>query len=297
MIDQRLFLKLLGPTKPRCKLRPTTIEKIDCGLYIQEKVEYYVEDQEKISAYVLVPKYKSGKKPAIFCHHQHASNYDTAKSEMVGIKGNADLAYAKELAELGYVTLAPDAIAFEERNWHTECWWGVEYFELATRIVQGQTLIYKVLRDISVGIDYLVSREEVDDSNIGFLGHSYGARMAIWAPPFDKRIKVTVANGYCLNLQSGLDKNSGTRIPMELCIPGILEHGDVQDIVKLVPPCALYLSVGKDDKWSKDAEKIYEYAKNTFEKDQIKLKIWPGGHAFSEEMRIEAYSFFENKFN
>ena len=38
-------------------------------------------------------------------------------SEVVGLKGDADQAYASELAERGYVVIAPDALAFEERNW------------------------------------------------------------------------------------------------------------------------------------------------------------------------------------
>ena len=104
-----------------------------------------------------------------FCHHQHSSNYNRAKSEVIGLTGDPDLAYAREMAENGFITFAPDAVAFEDRNWHRESWWGTEYFELATRLVKGETLLAKVLSDISVGVDYLVTRPEVDSENIGFL--------------------------------------------------------------------------------------------------------------------------------
>ena len=66
---------------------------------------------------------------------------------------------------------------------------------------------------------------------------------------------------------------------MELCIPGILKYGDIGDIVKLIEPCSLYISSASDDKWSRDSKEIYEYAKSTFKKGELKLKIWSGGHS------------------
>jgi len=293
-MNQDNFFNLIGPLKQKCDLKPKVLETLDFGKYIQEKIEYNVEPEERIKAYILLPKKRKSKTPVVYCHHQHSSNYNRAKSEVVGLKGDPDLAYAKELAESGFITFAPDAIAFEERNWHSESWWGIEYFELATRLIKGETLIGKVLSDISVGLDYLITRDEVDGNNIGFIGHSYGGRMAIWSPVFDKRIKASVSNCYCINYKNSLLKSSGTRIPMELCVPGILKYGDIEDIVKLIEPCSLYISVAEDDKWSRDAKEIYEYAKNSFIKGELKLKIWPGGHAFSKEMRKEAYSFLNN---
>ena len=99
-----------------------------------------------------------------------------------------DQAYASELAERGYVVIAPDALAFEERNWSSPSGYA-EYYELATRLVQGRTLLSKCLHDVSVALDYLVARPEVDPLRIGFIGHSYGGKMAIWAPALDKMLK------------------------------------------------------------------------------------------------------------
>jgi dienelactone hydrolase len=76
----------------------------------------------------------------------------------IGIAGYPDQAYAKELAEHGYITFAPDGIAFEERQG------GGKWFELATRLKKGKTLMAKVLHDVSVGLDYLLSQPNVDSS-------------------------------------------------------------------------------------------------------------------------------------
>ena len=153
-----------------------------------------------------------GKTPTIFCYYQHAGNFKIGKSEVVGLAGDHDQAYAQELAELGYVTFAPDAIGFEERNWTEDKSGRAGYFEFSTRFVQGKNLLAKILQDVSAGIDYLQSLDEVDGEKIGFIGHSYSGRMAIWGPAFDKRIKVSISNCGCVNFKDSLDKNDSVRI-------------------------------------------------------------------------------------
>ena len=109
------LMKLLGKFPTKVNPRVKTLEKKDCGKYIREKIEYSVEKGERIRAYILMPK-NIKKAPAIFCHHQHAGNWELGKSEVVGIKGDRNQAVAVELAERGYITFAPDCIGFEERN-------------------------------------------------------------------------------------------------------------------------------------------------------------------------------------
>src|SRR5208283_3642995 len=135
------------------------------------------------------------------------------------------------------------------------------------------------------------TRPEVEKNKIGFIGHSYGGRMAIWSPVFDNRIKVSVSNCGCINYKDSLPNNVG--IQMEFCIPGILQHGDIEDIVRLVEPCPLYISATDDDIWSYGAQKIYDYAKSAFSHGELKLKIWHGKHLFTKEMREEAYLFLD----
>lgn len=287
------YIKLLGPITKKVKPKGKIISRKVFKNYIQEKIEYFVEKNEKIKAFLLIPKNLEKKAPLIICHHQHASKYIRAKSEMVGLVGDRNLAYAKELVEKGFVTFAPDAIGFEERNKSKKNWWGSEYFELATRLIKGKTLLAKNLSDLSISLDYLQTRKEINKYKIGFIGHSFGGRMAVLFPAYDKRVKASVSNCYCRNFKDSLNFNSKTRIPMELVVPNILKFGDFKDIVKLVHPCHLYISAAKKDKWSQDAKKIYNYVKPTFKIATLKLKIWPVKHEFSKKMRYEAYKFLE----
>lgn len=292
MIVRRSLRSRLGPFPTKAPLEAKVISQEECGAYLREKVEYAVEDGERITAYVLIPKNSQGKAPAVFCHHQHAGNFALGKSEVVGLAGDPDQAYAAELAERGYVAFAPDAIAFEERN-GADGDPRVEYYELATRLVKGRTLMAKVLHDVSVGIDYLRERPEVDGSRIGFIGHSYGGRMALWAPAFDKRIKASVSHCGCVNYRNSLTREAG--IQMEFCIPGIMEVADVEDVVCLIAPRAVLISATDQDKWSRGAQELYDYAKPAFPGGTLELSLYEGNHVFTPEMRQRAYAFLDKR--
>jgi dienelactone hydrolase len=289
-MDRSTLLNALGEFPQKVPLQSRTLESVDCGSYAREKVEYYTEPDEPIRAYVCIPKNSEPRTPAIFCHHQHNWNFVLGKSEVVGLAGDPDQAYAAELAERGYITFAPDAIGFEERDWSGGTF-KTSYFELTSRLVTGRTLLAKVLHDVFVGIDYLQSLDAVDPNRIGFIGHSYGGRMAIWAPAFDKRIKVSVSNCGCVNYKNSIRRDAG--IQMEFCVPQIMNLGDIEDVVALVAPTPLYLSAAENDKWSRGAQQILDAAKSSFPDGNLKLKIWSGNHVFTKAMRDEAYLFLD----
>lgn len=286
------LLRLVGQFPERVPLDAEVVNSADCGTYMREKIEYSVESGERVSAYMLIPKDVSDTTQAVFCHHQHAGNYELGKSEVVGLAGNTNQAYARELAERGYIAFAPDAIGFEERN-SGDLSGRLQYFELANRIVRGETLLAKALHDISVGIDYLISRPDVDRDRIAFIGHSYGGRMAIWAPAFDKRIRVSVSSCGCIPYRHSLTHDTGIQI--EFCVPGIMQWGDIDDVVGLIEPSSLLIIAADNDKWSSGAREIYEHSKSAFSKGELKLSMFGGDHTLTKEMREEAYRFIEER--
>ena len=292
MMDRKTLLSLLGKPPVNPELSLELLEEIDCGAYIRRKVSYLVEPGERITAYLCLPTVDSGPFPAVFCFHEHGGNRLLGKSEVVGLAGSPDQAYAKELAQRGYVTLAPDAICFEERADPED----PTYFhlqQLHTRLVKGETLLGKVLFDMSVGLDLLASLPEVDSSRMGFIGHSYGGRTALFAPVYDRRIKTAVCNCGSTNFKNMLKHDTG--IQFDFVVPGFLDHGDLEDVVRLVEPASLLIQGTVDDKGSLGIEEMVEYARPAFRQGTLAYRVFPGQHEFSQPMRQYAYEFLDEQ--
>jgi dienelactone hydrolase len=293
-MDRNKLLSLLGEMPTKAELNLKVHEEVDCGSFIRQKISYSSEIGEIIPAFLCIPKHTLTSIPAIYCFHQHAGNWQLGKSEVVGLAGSPDQAYAKELAERGYVTLAPDAICFEERaklddpiRYHVH--------QLHTRLMSEKTLLGKVLFDICAGIDLLENLSEVDAKRIGFIGHSYGGRTALFAPAFDKRIKASVSNCGSTTFKTMLAQNTG--IQFDYVIPDFLKWGDIEDVVRLVEPCNLLILGTDDDRWSRNIEEIFEYAKSAFIQGKFERQVYAGKHCFYEEMRQRAYSFLDEHLN
>ena len=285
-VDRRALTRLLGPWPTKVPLHAATTEVTLCGSYCRERVEYDVEAGERIAAYVLVPQDRPPR-AAVFVHHQHADEYGIGKSEVVGLAGDPDQSIGVDLVRRGYLVLAPDAFGFEDRNTDGGTSRTVDR-AAAHRLVSRGTLLAKVLHDVQVGLDYLQARPDVVRTRFGFVGHSYGGRMAIWVPTFDRRVAVSVSHCGALTYADHL--RLGLPIQPEFVVPGIAERTDLGEIAGLVR-ADLLLSSTTEDRWSPSAQSVYDTASAAG--GNVSLRLWPGGHVFTAEMRAAAYAFLD----
>lgn len=285
------FWQIIGKFPVKCEANIQFVSAENCGSFVRHLIEYNVESNERVRAYLLVPNQKISKLPAVVCHHQHAGEFYLGKSEPAGVKGDQNQFIGKELAEIGFVCLCPDAIGFEERNPLGGP--KTQYFELTQRLFRGETLLAKVLHDIKIALDVICEFDFVDRENIGFIGHSYGGRMAIWASAFDKRIKASVSN--CGAITFAESCNSETGIQAEFCVPSMLGKFEIWDVANLISPRALRLQTGKRDKWSRGANVFAQQCDAKFQKGQFEWHEYDCGHEFKFEMRNEAYDFLSQK--
>jgi pimeloyl-ACP methyl ester carboxylesterase len=103
------------------------------------------------------------------------------KGEVVGLGGSPNLHYGRELAQRGYVVLAPDYPSFGDYPYDFQ----------DSRYVSGSMKgIFNHLR----AVDLLQSLPQVDGQRIGVIGHSLGGHNAMFAGVFDERLKVVVAS-------------------------------------------------------------------------------------------------------
>ena len=167
----------------RVALEVAVEEEADAGTYIRRLITYQSEPDCRTPAYLCIPKsvlQNGGQARAVLC--LHPTDNSVGHKVVVGLGGRANRQYAAELAERGYITIAP---AYP----HLANYWpnlgGLGY-------VSGTM---KAIWDNSRAIDLLQAMPEVDSTHgIGAIGHSLGGHNAIYTAVFDNRIQVIVSS-------------------------------------------------------------------------------------------------------
>lgn len=176
--NMQLVMGPIGDPSRNTPLDLQVIEEEPQSAYLRLKISFAAEPGDRVPAYLLVPKALKGKVPAMLCLHQTVK---IGKAEPVGLGGNANLRYAHELAERGYVALAPDYPGYGDYAIDV---YGMGY---ASATAKG---IWNHMR----AVDLLQSLPEVDAGRIGCIGHSLGGHNALYLGVFDERVKVLVTS-------------------------------------------------------------------------------------------------------
>ena len=184
--DQTLvnMQKVMGPLPQFWRDLPLdlqVLEEVRFDNFIRKKITYRADPEDSVTAYLFVPNRCCEKLPALLCLHE---TIDIGKEGPSGLGGDPDLQYAKELAERGYITLAPDYCNFGDYRKKS-------YNPYEHGYVSGTMKgIWNHVR----AIDLLQSLPEVDALRIGAIGHSLGGHNALWIAAFDTRVKVVVTS-------------------------------------------------------------------------------------------------------
>jgi dienelactone hydrolase len=170
-----------GPMPPGSKRVPLdvqTTEEVREAAFTRRRITFATEADDRVPAYLFLPTRTVDRVPAVLCLHQTTS---LGKGEPAGLGGLDNLHYARELAERGYVTLAPDYPNYGEYV----CDPYARGYVSAT--MKG---IWNHVR----ALDLLQSLPEVDGARLGCIGHSLGGHNTIFLAAFDERIKVAVSS-------------------------------------------------------------------------------------------------------
>jgi dienelactone hydrolase len=299
-LDRARLLQLLGDTPPSPPpLRPERVEQVDLGDVVREKVTYAVEDGERVPAFVFIPKDAGGRHAAVLCHHQHGGQFEVGKDGPAGLGSTPDQHYAIELARRGYVTIAPDALCFGERQDPAHKLKGAEYerFEALHRITEAKTLQGKYVWDARRALDYLETRAEVDPSRMGMVGHSLGGQETLFTTAADTRIKAAVSSCGFGSLRTL--KRDRILHNFALFVPGLAGQGDYGAVLALVAPRPFLVAARTDDPiFPKDGiEETVASARRAYAaagvEDRLATFYEPGPHQFSPAMREAAYAWLD----
>lgn len=160
-------------------------ERVDVGRYERLLITYQSEVDSRTPAYLCIPKtltQRARKFPAVLC--LHPTDNAIGHRVVVGLGGRKNRQYAAELAERGYVTIAP---AYP----HLANYWP----NLGKLGYASGTM--KAIWDNSRAIDVLESFAEVDvdmTHGVAAIGHSLGGHNAIYTAVFDERISVIASS-------------------------------------------------------------------------------------------------------
>jgi predicted peptidase len=303
---ERITGKYPSPRK-RVPLNPVISEEVTLNPpavsrpLLRRKLTYQSDSESRVPAYVFIPLSETvesklnsdqstakitGPYPAVLCLQQTTS---AGKDEPAGLQGDPDMKYAIELAEAGFVTIAPDYPSFGEYTHDFEA-------------DQYQSGSMKAIWDNSRAIDLLETMPEVDRTRIGCIGHSLGGHNAIFTGQFEPRIQVIVSScGFTSLSEDDLPSWTGPRY-MPLIATSF--ENDIRKmpvdfhelIAALAPRPFMACYAEKDDDFSasgvrhvlQQAESVYKLYNSESRLLSVRVEA---GHSFPKASRERAYRF------
>lgn len=298
--------KAMGKLPDRSNLPAFDIEITDSAMedrFTRYTLSFSVAENERLPVYLYVPKQKGSiqRIPAMLVLHGTSV---LGKGVVDGQGPLPNRAHARELAERGYVVIAPDYPSFGDLKDHN---FDTDRYESAT-----MQAIYNHMRCV----DLLQSRTDVDPENIGVLGHSLGGHNAMFIAAFDTRLKVAVSSsGWTqfeyYNIGDEASKKYGGRlgpwaqtrymplIRTKYKLDAKLIPFNFDDIITAIAPRAFFsVSPLRDANFDVKgvragislAEKVYN---NLGAADLLQVRYPDAAHDFPVENRKEVYGFLD----
>jgi dienelactone hydrolase len=286
--------EVMGPLpgkEKRCRLNVKVDEEVDCGSYIRKLISYQSEPNSRVPAYLLIPKKaleKNAKIRAVLCLHPTDSQ---GNKTVVGLTAKENRSYASELAERGFVTLAPAYPLLADYN---PDWRSLGY--------ESGTM--KAIWDNIRGIDLLESLPFVKRGGVAAIGHSLGGHNSIYTAVFDERVKVIVSS---CGFDSYLDYMNGNinGWTSDRYMPKLLDYPlaeipfDFHEMIGALAPRPIFVNAPKEDanfKWE-SVDRILAAAKPIYrlcgERNGIHVEHPDCAHDFPNEIRAAAYEFID----
>jgi cephalosporin-C deacetylase-like acetyl esterase len=289
------ILRLIGGLPEyRGPLNTKSVGTLDRGDYRIEKIIYESLPGFYVPANVYVPTRGAGPFPAILMPVGHSAE---------GKEGERQTAIG--LARKGFIALKYDPIGQGER---------LQYYDPDLRASKvggpttehthanghthliGENVARYRIWDGMRGIDYLLTRKDVDANRIGCTGCSGGGTLTTYISALDDRVKVAAPACYITSWRELLP-GPGPQ-DAEQSFPGFLAEGlDIADYIGLFAPKPwLSASTIQDFFPLEGARQTYEEAQRIYDlygaRDRIGWYVGPGGHGVPQPSREALYAWF-----
>jgi dienelactone hydrolase len=281
---------VMGPMPKPSQKSPLNLEikeEADAGNYLRRTIAYTPEPGSRVHAYLLVPKAVKNA-PAVLALHQ---THQLGPKVVVGLGDSPNDTYGVELANRGYVVLAPPYPLLGE--------YAPDLKKLG--YVSGTM---KAIWDNVRALDVLESLSYVRTNGFGAIGHSLGGHNALFTAAFDERIKVVATSCAFDSFRDYMNGNikgwTSTRY-----MPRLLDYSagkypfDFHDVLGLIAPRRVFASAPISDsnfKWrSVDdiAQEVWPIYRFYNAEENLQIVHPDCGHVFPPEIREQAYKVFD----
>lgn len=284
-----------GSLPERTPLNARITGKVERDAYTIEKLIYESRPGYPVTANLYVPKNKAGKLPAVLAPCGHTRN------------GKAEPKYqefARNLARQGYVVLIFDPPAQGERFEYADIpgepvvQWGVHSHIVAGNQMNllGWNFALWEAWDGIRGLDYLLSRPEVDAKRVGLTGNSGGGTQTTWLNVLDDRFTMVAPNCFATRYLNNLENEEAQ--DAEQIVPGMLAAGcDMADFYIAQLPRPVHFGGEQNDFFDvRGVRAVYEEVKRLYsivgKGEYVELYIGPETHGYNKGAREAMYRFF-----
>ena len=297
------LMKIVGPFPEKTPLKPRVTGVIQKEGYRIEKIIYESMPNYYVSGCLFIPDGITGKRPAILNVIGHSIESFRREPYQIVIHN---------LVKKGFIVFAIDPMGQGERIQYTDDEKkkvGL-YKQSSTRehayannqcSLSGSSAARYWVWDGIRGIDYLLTRSEVDTDRIGLAGLSGGGTQTAYIAAFDERVKAAAPAGYICGyrrLLSSIGPQDGEQNLYHGIANGI-DHADYIEV--FAPKPYLIVATTRDFFSIQGARETYREVKKAYKAfgkgENLKITEDNYGHGYTKKNREAMYKFFQEALN
>ena len=289
--------KILGPFPEKTPLNAKVTGIVKKNGYHVENLIYESLPGFYVTASIFIPENARKPAPAIlYCSGHSAGAYRLPSYQLPLLN----------LVKKGFIVLAIDPIGQGERLQYFDPEKGessiggptMEHsYPSAQVFLTGKSIARYFIWDGIRGIDYLVSRKEVDAKRIGVHGLSGGGTQTAYISALDERVAASTPAGYITSYRR-LMESVGVQDGEQNLYHGISSGIDHADFIEVRAPKPTLIMATTNDFFSiQGSRETYSEAKRIYElsgkPDNIEIVEDDHGHGYTKKNREAMYAFFQ----
>ncbi len=258
-----------------------------------EKIVFTSEPRCDVPAYVCLPRDVRPPYPFMICLQGHTTGMHLsigvrAEDERTPCRVEGDRDFALGCMRRGVAALCIEQRAFGERRERKQEKTAPHGCQDAAMhaLMLGRTLIGERVWDVDRGIDYLLTRDDVDPKRIGVMGNSGGGTISLFSAALLPRIAFAMPSAYFCTFR---DSCMAIYHCVDNYVPGLLRYAEMADVMGLFAPKPVVLVAGRRDEIFpiRGTRKAYRALKRIYRawgaEDRCHLVVGDGGHRFYAE--------------